>query len=84
MKIKCETPGGVKSETRCASRGRSDWEWGNYISEDCKGFADKVTVLDNNLNNTWTIGRHIDIRFEGEHDGSPGEFGFVDCSLGGN
>ena len=84
MKIKCVTPGGVVSETRCEWKSRGPQSWGTYISEDCIGFTDKIEVYTTNLNGTETIGKHFDLVFTGEHDGSPGQFGILDCGLSGN
>ena len=66
---------------------RPAWIYGVYISRDCTGFADKVKVVDTQEYGTWSIGRSLELIFEGEHGGAPGQFKFIEdeyCSLSGN
>jgi hypothetical protein len=63
MKVKCITPEGVESETRCEWAHKSAWNWGHYISEDCEGFTDKIQVVDTSTHGTKTIGTTFDLVF---------------------
>jgi hypothetical protein len=51
---------------------RPAWAWGVSISKYCTGFADKIRIVDTEVYGTRSIGRSLELIFEGEHDGAPG------------